>query len=133
MLPDLLFPTGMLLISLLGLFHGLVLLLAPDKYVPTSTWGQTSIKLVRKRPFQFGKRFAGFCLTAMILWIFTVPAISWILRLLFTCGVEGSSSLRGTRWDLLAVGIGAVLVGYFMFAWPRKWVEALFALDKEKL
>ena len=133
MLPGLLFPTGLLLASLLFLFHGLVLFLAPDKYVPTSAWGQTTIKLVRKRPIQFGKRFAGFCLTVAILWILTVPAVSWILRLLSTRGFATSSSLHGTRWDLLALGIGAVLAGYFMFAWPKKWVEGLFALDKEKL
>jgi hypothetical protein len=131
--PELLFPTGLLLVSLLFLFHGLVLLLAPDKYVPTSAWGQTTIKLVRKRPIQFGKRFAGFCLTVAILCIFTVPAILWIFRLLSSRIVAAPSSPRGTRWDLLAVGIGAVLVGYFMFTWPKKWVEALFALDKEKL
>jgi hypothetical protein len=133
MLPDLLFPTALLLTSLLFLFHGLVLLMAPDKYVPTSVWGQTTIKLARKQPIQFGKRFAGFCLTVAILWMFTVPVISWILRLFSARGVATPSSLSGTRWDLLAVGIGAVLVGYFMFAWPKKWVEALFALDKERL
>lgn len=71
MLPELLFPAEMLLMSLLFLFHGLVLLLAPDKYLPTSAWGQTTIKLVRKGPIHFGKRFAGFCLTVAILSVFT--------------------------------------------------------------
>jgi hypothetical protein len=47
--------------------------------------------------------------------------------------LAGPSSPRGTGWDSLAAGIGAVLVGYAMFTWPRKWVEGLFALDKEKL
>jgi hypothetical protein len=122
MLPDLLFPTALLLTSLLFLFHGLVLLMAPEKCVPTSVWGQPTIKPARKQPIQFGKRFAGFCLTVAILWMFTVPVISWILRLFSARGVATPSSLRGT-----------VLVGYFMFARPKKWVEALFALDKERL
>jgi hypothetical protein len=133
MLSELLFPTGLLLASLLFVFHGLVLLIAPDKYVPTSAWGQTTVKLARKPPIQFGKRFAGFCLTVAILWLFTVPAISSILRALSTPGAARSVPLEGTRWALLAVGIGAVSAGYFMIVWPKRWVEALFAMDKNKL
>ena len=133
MLPELLFPTALLLGSLLGLFHGLVLLLAPDKYVPTASWDRTTLRLVRKRPNQVGKRFAGLCLTVAILWIFTVPAISWIFHLPSATAASGFSSQSRKRWDLLAFGIGAILVGYFMFTWPKQGVEALFTLDKKKL
>jgi hypothetical protein len=133
MLPDLLFPTALLPGSLLFLFYGLVMLLSADKYLPTAGWGKSTLELVRKRPIQFGKRVAGFCLTVAILWIFAVPAISWMVHLLSGHAAPASSSLNGTHWDLLALGIGAVLVGYFMFTWPKKWVQSLLALDKEKL
>jgi len=135
MLADLLFPTALLLVSFLFLFHGLVLLLAPDKYISTLARDQTTIRLVRKRPVQYGQRFTGFFLTAGILWIFTVPAIERILHLISAHGVSGDGNVSpgNTRWDLLAVAIGEVLLGYFMISWPKKWVEALFVRDKEKL
>ena len=136
MLLNLVFPTALLLLSFLFLFHGLVLLLAPDRYIPTLAGDQQTLRLVRKRPIQFGKRFAGFFLTAIILWIFTVSAVEKIWHLVTVHGLPGDGNAYfgdTNRWGLLAVSIGAVLVGYFMLMWPEKWVKELFRMDIEKL
>jgi hypothetical protein len=136
MLLNLLFPTARLLLSFLFLFHALVLLLAPDRYIPTLKGNLYTIKLVRRRAIQFGKRFAGFFLTAIILWAYTVPAVEKIFRLVTVQGFSGDGNVfvgDPIRWGLLAVSIGAVLIGYFMFMWPDKWVKELFRNDMEKL
>ena len=75
------FRAAILLVSLLFVFHAGVLLIVPDKYLPTSSWGQSGLTLVRKPPSQFGKRIIGLFGGALILWWFTIPSISsWMLH-----------------------------------------------------
>ena len=69
------FMVGFLLLSLLFGFHGLVLLLVPDRYLPIVQLGRTTkLELLQKRPLDLGRRFAGLCitaLTALTAWMFT--------------------------------------------------------------
>jgi len=126
MLLNLLFPTALLLLSFLFLFHGLVLLLAPDRYIPALAGNQRTIT----------KRFAGFFLATIIFRLFTVPAVEKIWHLVTDYGPSGEGNVffgDTNRWGLLTISIGAVLVGYFMVMWPEKWVKELFRLDIEKL
>src|SRR5258706_12379589 len=73
MLEEKIFGSALVLASLLFIFHGGVLLIAPGRYFPLGTWGESTLRLVRKPPFEFWKRLAGLCLSVAIFWIFTLP------------------------------------------------------------
>jgi hypothetical protein len=57
------------------LFHAGISLIAPGRYIPTDNWNGQNSTLVRKPPFEFGKRLAGLLLSAMIVWIFIRPML----------------------------------------------------------
>jgi hypothetical protein len=129
------FWVALFLGSLLALFHGLVLLFAPAKYIPTYAWGEASLKLTHKESFQWGKRFLGLCSCVLIGWLFTRPAISWMLHPTRgeLSGFESSAPHDMARWDRLAIGVFALACGCFLFLRPEKAVEAVFSADKSKL
>jgi hypothetical protein len=134
MLDSWLFGIALLLGSLLVLFHGCILLFCPNRYIPSRTWGQGSLKLVRKPPLQIGKRFGGLCVSVAIIWFFTLPAISWILHPKPDGRSSGESLPRMmVRWDLLGVAIFAIVCGYLLLMRTEKSVESLFAADRDKL
>lgn len=135
MLDGWVFETALLIVSLVLLFHGCILLFAPDRYIPISTWGPSSLRLVRKSPLQIGKRFVGLCLSVAIIGLFTLPAVSWMLHPKPGDISYGESPLPRTmaRWDLLGVAIVAIGCGYLLFMRPKKSVESLFAADINKL
>jgi hypothetical protein len=127
--------TGLLLASLLFIFHGCVLLFAPGRYLPTYTWSPGEIRLVRKPPIQLGKKVLGLCLFVAIIWIFTVPAISWMLHPRPSTITSGESPLpRGVvRWDLLILSAFVVTCSYFLLTRAERSVELMFAADKSRL
>ncbi len=129
------FWTALLLISLLGLFHGFVLLFAPDKHPPMHEWGEASFKLAHRASFEWGKRVLGLCLCALVGWVFTRHAILWMLRPTRSEISFGEASWpRGlARWDLLALGVFGLVCGCFLVLRPEIAVEALFSADKSKL
>ncbi len=99
------------------------------------SWGQAELKLVRKPPLGLRKRVIGLCLSVAILWVFTLPAISWMLHPKVDKISWGESPLpRGMpRWDLLALSVFVVTCSCFLMTRPDKSVELLFAADKSKL
>jgi len=129
------FMTGLLLASLLFIFHGCVLLFAPDRYLPIYGWGSGEFRLVRKPPIQLGKRFLGLCLSVAIIWIFTVPAVSWMLHPRPSTITYGESPLpRGVaRWDLLILSAFVVTCSYFLLTRAERSVALMFAADKSRL
>jgi len=97
------FATGFLGFALLGLFHAVILLSAPGRYIPAYEWNRPSLTLVRKTPLELGKRFAGLLLSAMIWWISVRPTVERMLHPLSGEITSGESPLprgmaRGTGW-----------------------------------
>ncbi len=136
MLENWVFMVGLLLVSFLFAFHGIVLLIAPDKYLPTYEWGRPAkIELLRKRPLDLRKRFAGLCLAAVIVWVFMLPTITWMLHPKPGTISGGESPLpRGmARWDLLAVGIFAVVSGCYLMVRPEGSIRLMFSANLKKL
>src|SRR5713101_1880086 len=63
---DRIFGSALVLVSLLFIFHGGILLFAPERYLPLGTWSESTIRLVRKPPFDFWKRLVGLCLSVAV-------------------------------------------------------------------
>lgn len=135
MLEDRLFGAALCLGSLLFIFHGCVLLFAPDRYLPLGSWGEPTIKLVREPPREIGKRVFGLCLSLAILFIFLLPGLLMLLHPEGKGVSFGNSPLpRGmARWDMLGLGLFALLCGYLLLLKPERSVEMLFSTDKSKL
>jgi hypothetical protein len=135
MLENWIFMTGFLGFSLIFLFHGCILLIAPDRYIPSYTWGQPNLVLVRKRPFELGKRFLGLFFSGLAVWVFARPAIIWMLHPTKREISWGPSPLpQGmARWDMLGLALFALVCGYFLFTRPEKSVELMFTADRTKL
>jgi hypothetical protein len=135
MLENWVIMSGLLIGSLLFLFHGCVLLLAPNRYPPSSSWGQSELKLVRKPQSDLGKRVVGLCLSIAVFWMFMLPAISWMLHPGAVEISSGASPLpHGTaRWDLLALSTFLISCSSFMMAKTQESVELMFSADKTKL
>jgi hypothetical protein len=134
MLENWVFMTGFLGFSLISLFHGCILLIAPDRYPAGYTWGQPGLILVRKRRFEFGKRLVGLCLSGISL-VLAWSAISWMLHPKKSEITWGTSPLPQTmaRWDMLGFGVFALFCGSFLFTRPEKSVELIFTGDRTKL
>ena len=135
MLEQWVFMIALLMVSLLFLFHGCILLFSPDRYIPSYTWGQSSLKFSPKPSRQIGKRFIGLVMSAAIIWFFTRPSISWILHPKQGNISLGESPFSRTlvRWDLLGVTIFAIGAGYLLFTRAEKSVETMFAADRDRL
>lgn len=135
MLENWIFMIGFLMASLSGLFHGCILLFAPGRYLPLYNWGESSLTLARKPPFEFKKRFGGLVLSGVIVAIFMRPVILWMLHPKPGEPSSGESPLpHGVpRWDLLGVAIFAVFCGFLLLMRPEKSVELMFMADKSKL
>ncbi len=136
MLESWVFMVALLLVSTLFLFHGLVLLIAPHKYLPQYEWGNPSkLELRRKPPLYMGRRFAGLCIAVLVAKMFVRPAIHWILHPAPATVSWGESLLpRGmVRWDLLALGILAIGIGYYLVRRPETSVRLMFTADEGKL
>ncbi len=134
MLENWVFMTAFLGFSLIFLFHGCILLFTPDRYPARYTWGQPRLILVRKGPFEFGKRFLGLCFSGMSL-VFARPAITWMLhptKSEITWGASRSPQSMA-RWDMLGFGVFALVCGYFLFTRPEKSVEVMLTADRTKL
>jgi hypothetical protein len=135
MLEERIFGSALFLGSLLFIFHGSILLIAPGRYLPMAAWGESTLKLVRKPPFEFWKRFAGLCLSVAVFIIFTLPGLSMILdpkpgNLSF-----GDSPLPpgSKRWDMLGIALIALASGYALLFSPERSVVAMFSADERKL
>ena len=135
MLENRIFGSALFLGSLLFIFHGCVLLFAPDRYLPMGTCGGPTIRLVRKPPFEFWKRFAGLCVSLAILLAFTIPGLLMVLHPQGETISSGNSPLvpGTTRWDMLGLGLFGLACGYLMLLRPERSVEMLFSSDKSKL
>jgi hypothetical protein len=135
MLEERIFGSAVFLGSLLFIFHGSILLIAPGRYLPMGTWGESTLKLVRKPPFEFWKRFAGLCLSVAVFIILTLPGFSMILHPKPGNLSFGNSPLPpdSVRWDLLGFGLFALVSGYLLVLRPGRSVEMLFSSDKSKL
>jgi hypothetical protein len=130
------FIVGFLLGSLLFGFHGLVLLIAPDRYLPIVQLGRpTKLELLQKRPLDLGRRFAGLCITALTAWMFTRPAILWIMHPKPHPISWGGSPLPfgAARWDLLLLGLFGFGSGLFLMVRPEKSVRVMFWADPKSL
>src|SRR2546425_1036930 len=103
-------------------FHAGVLLFAPSRYLPLSTFGGSSLVLLRRPPVYVGRRLVGLALfigPGLILWnSFRHQASS--------SGPEGLTFGESTfpagslRWDLLGLGIFALCAGYVLLV-RAKW------------
>jgi hypothetical protein len=135
MLENRIFGAALFLASLLFIFHGCILLFAPNRYLPIASWGEPTIKLVRKPPLEFGKRFAGLCLSVGVFLFFTLPGFSIVLHPKAGRVSLGQSPLHAgsARWDLLGVGIFALVCGYLLLLRPERSVEMMFLSEQEKL
>ncbi len=135
MLEERIFGLALVLASLLFIFHGGVLLLAPGRYLPMGAWGDSTLKLVRRPPFEFWKRLAGLCLSVAVFMIFMLPGFSMILHPKPGNLSFGNSPLpRGSvRWDLLGFGLFSLGWGYFLILRAGRSVEMMFSYDKKKL
>jgi hypothetical protein len=129
------FHDGCLGFCLYALFFGCMLLIAPDRCPVRYNWGQPSVKLVRKRPLELGKRFLGLCLSVVILFLFLPHIIPWFLH-----PVRGELSLGrspfpsgAARWDQLTFGLFGLTAGYYLLARPAKSVELMFWADTSRL
>lgn len=135
MLENWIFMTGFLMASLIFLFHGCILLFAPSRYLPLYNWGENSLTLARKPPFELRKRFGGLVLSGAIVGIFMRPVILWMLHPESGELSWGESPLPHgvARWDLLGLAVFAVVCGFLLFMRPEKSVELMFTSDKSKL
>ena len=126
------FTVALLLGSLLFGFHGLVLLIAPDRYLPIVQLGRpTKLELLQKRPLDLGRRFAGLCIMALAA-MFARPAIAWVLHPKPDPISWGSSSWV-VRWDLLLLGLFEFGSGLFLMTRPEKSVWVMFWVDRKSL
>ena len=127
--------TAFLIGSLLGLFHGCILMFSPGRCVPVARYGESSLRLVQKAPFEFGKRLSGLALSVIIAAVFVRPAVLWMLHPKPDEFSSGTSPLPVgmARWGLLGVAIVAVIVGYMNLTRSEKLVELMFAADKATL
>ena len=132
MLETWIFMSGFLIVSLLALFHGLVLMIAPDKSIPVPNWGPRRIELFRKPPLDLGKRFAGLCWTLLVSGVFIRPVILWMIH-----PTPGTASLEDSpvvvRWDFLGLGVFALAAGIYLLRRPDGPVRHMFAADATKL
>lgn len=123
--------TAFLMGSLIFLFHGCILLFTPSRYLPLYSWGESSLALARKPPFEFGKRFGGLVLSGAVVAIFMRPVILWMLH---PEPHKLSPLPHGVaRWDLLGVMVFAVVCGLLLLMRPEKSVQMMFTADKSKL
>ena len=135
MLENWVFTTAFLLVSLLFLFHGCVLIFAPRRYIPIYSYGESTLRLARKPPFEFGKRLSGLLLSGVVLAAFVRPAIVWMLHPRPSPVSWGTSPFpQGmARWDLLGVAILGVIIGLLLFTRAEVSVELMFRADRTKL
>jgi hypothetical protein len=135
MLENWIFMMGVLGFCLYALFFGCMLLIAPDRCPIWYNWGQPSVKLVRKRPLELGKRFLGLCLSAVILFLFLPHIIPGLLHPVRSELSWGQSPFRSgaARWDQLAFGLFGLTAGYYLLARPAKSVELMFWADTSRL
>jgi hypothetical protein len=135
MLEERIFGSALFLGSLLFIFHGGVLLITPGRYLPLGGRGESTLRLVRKPPFEFWKRFFGLCLSVAVLLIFTLPGISIILNPGQGALSFGASPLPpgSKRWDMLGIALIALASGYALLFWPERSVIAMFSSDERKL
>jgi hypothetical protein len=135
MLEDRIFGSALVLVSLLLIFHGCILLFAPERYLPLGTWGEPTIRLVRKPPFDFWKRLVGLCPSVAVFLVFTFPGFSMILYPKAGSLSFGNSPLPqgSVRWDLLGFGLFALVCGYLLILRPQRSVEMMFTSDRSKL
>lgn len=129
------FMTALLFVSLLFGFHGVVLLIAPDKYLPIVQWGRPAkLELLQKRPLDLGRRFAGLCIMALMGWFFARPAILWMFHpKLLSISRGGSLQPGAVPWEVLLFGLFALGSGLFLMARPEKLVRAMFWADSRSL
>ena len=130
------FAFALLLVSSLFLFHGLVLLIAPQKSLPTYSWGeQPKLELHRKPLLHLGKRFLGLCITVLVGGAFLRPAMKLMLHPTLSESSWGKSPLPSgsARWDLLVLGLFAATIGYYLMLQPGKLVVLMFAADESRL
>ena len=125
----------MFLASWLFIFHGCVLLFAPNRYLPLGAWGESTIVLVRKPPYYFGRRLIGLCLSVAVFCIFTIGGLHLMLQSQAAEISSGTSPLPpgSVRWDMLGFGLFAVVSGGLMLYKPRRSVEVMFTSEPEKL
>lgn len=71
MLESRVFGFAMFLMSWIFIFHGVVLLFAPNRYLPIGTMSKSTIILLGKPPFHFWRRLAGLCFSVAVFRIFT--------------------------------------------------------------
>ena len=135
MLQNWVFMSAFLGFSLIGLFHDCILLFAPNRYLPSFSWGGTGLKLARKAPIQLGKRLAGLFLSAALIGIFMRPAILWMLHPIPSEISLGESPLSNgaPRWDLLVFTTVMLVMALILLRYPERSVEIMFAADKDKL
>jgi hypothetical protein len=135
MLESWIFMTALLGFCLIALFHGCILLFAPERYLPTYSWGRPTLRLARTPSFYLGKRFWGLCLSGVILGIFVRPAVAWILhpKTLEISSGQSLLPLGMARWDLFGFALLVAVGGYLLLTRPEKSVELMFAADKSKL
>jgi hypothetical protein len=122
MLADWVFMVALLLASCLFLFHGIVLLLAPSKYLPLAEWGPYArLELRRKPPLYLSRRLTGLGLSALIVWWPMRHAILWMLRP--TPGnISFGAPLAPTgiaEWHLLGLGLFALAAGLYLIWKPQ--------------
>lgn len=135
MLEGWVFVTAVLVICLAGLFWGCMLLVAPNRCPPSYRWGQPSIELVRKPPFELRKRLMGLCVTVAMAWIFARPVVGWILHPVSHKLTYGESPLPSgvARWEQLGFGLSTLAGAYYLMMHPERPVELMFWADTSRL
>jgi hypothetical protein len=126
---------GILGICSYALFYGCMLLFAPDRCPVWYSWGEPSVALVRKRPLELRKRLLGFCLSALILFVFMPHIIPGILHPVsggLTWG-ESPFPARTARWDQLGFGLFGLVAGCYLLVRPERSVELMFWADASRL
>ena len=135
MLENWIIMMGIFGFCLYALFFGCMLLVAPERCPVWYSWGQPSVKLARKRPLEFGKRFLGFCLSVVILFLFLphiIPSVLHPVRSEISWGQSPFPS-GAARWDQLAFGLFGLTAGYYLLTRPAKSVELMFWADTSRL
>jgi hypothetical protein len=129
------FMAAFLVVSLLVVFHGLVLLTLPELYIPTYDWGRPAkLELLRKPSLDFGKRSVGFCGVAFGAWM-AWHALSWMFHPTASRISWGNSPFPpGTpRWELLAFGVFAFGGGCYLVLRPGRLVRGMFSAKPQEL